>query len=79
MEPLDDKQELNDILISEAEPKMSGSKKILLLGGAGTLLFMVAIFVVYTLNKGESMPEEELAAPAPQIAPAVHAPAHARG
>lgn len=51
MDPIEEKQELSDILISESDHKMSGSKKILLLGGAGTLLFMVAIFVVYTLNK----------------------------
>lgn len=54
---MEDKQELNDILISESEGKMANSKKILLLGGAGTLLFMIAIFVVYSLNKSDEQPE----------------------
>lgn len=60
---MEDKQELNDILISESEGKMANSKKILLLGGAGTLLFMIAIFIVYSLNKSDEQPETAAALP----------------
>lgn len=54
--------ELDDLLISsndvDDELKSSGSKKIVLLGAIGVLLFAVVILVVYMLQ-GDSKKEEE--------------------
>lgn len=55
---MDERQELNDLLIEddEREEPSGGSKKLLLIGAAAALLFLMAIFVVYTLNRGEEEP-----------------------
>lgn len=48
---MNDKNELNDILISESNPKLISPKKILVLGAAGTVLFLVTIFVVFLVSR----------------------------
>lgn len=45
---MEEKQELEDILISEEDSKKGGQKKILLFSAAAILLFLIAIFVVFS-------------------------------
>ncbi len=68
---MDDRQELNDIMISETDKNIVGSKKILVFGAAGTLLFLIAIFVVYLVSRsgGEQEKEKQANLPKELIAP----------
>lgn len=67
---MDEKQELNDLLIEddEFEESSGSSKKILLIGAAALILFLMAIFVVYSVNRGDD-PAVSQSAPLPDAEP----------